>query len=133
MYKIEPKKDSVILVLDDSEQTCRSLWRDIRALGRRAIFTVSTSEAVSWMNDPDIYIDTVVVDLFLGHTDGLEILTYTAREFPDIRRILISGQVLDSQLQLARVSGRAHAVIPKPWSRRTLAQALQLHPRVSNQ
>ena len=128
VQSVTSDENPVILVLDDSEQTCRALWRDIRALGRRAIYTVSTNEAVTWLTDPEIFIDTLVVDLFLGSNDGLEVLAFTAREFPLVRRVLISGQVLVTQLQLACLCGRAHAVIQKPWNRHKLAQALRLPP-----
>lgn len=127
MPTIENKKP-VTLIVDDIEDVCLALRRDLRALCRRAIYSLSVDEAVVWMADPDIRIDSTVVDLFLGSHDGLELLSFVARWHPEIHRVLISGRVLSTQLQLALASGYAHAALTKPWTRHRLAKALLLNP-----
>lgn len=113
-----------VLVIDDSREVCRALERDLRALGRRAVSAVTPLDAVGRLNDGARHIDTAIVDLRLGHADGLEFLTFLSDGHPGVRRILMSGNIRPCQLELAVTSGRAHAVLDKPWSRESLAKAI---------
>jgi CheY-like chemotaxis protein len=121
----EEPQEALVLVVDDSLGICRALKRDLKSLGYRAVYAVTTVDAIMLLLDPQVPIKAVVVDLFMGPDDGLEILDFLARWFPDIRRVLISGQVRMEQLNLARKSGRVQAVLQKPWSRDDLARALE--------
>lgn len=123
----EEPQEALVLVVDDSLGICRALKRDLKSLGCRAVYAATTLDAIMLLLDPQVPIEAAVVDLFLGPDDGLEILDFLAMWFPDIRRVLISGQVRIEQLDLARSSGRVQAVLQKPWSRDGLAGALELH------
>lgn len=122
----EALREKLVLVVDDSLGICRALKRDLESLGCRTVYAVTTVDAIMLLLDPQVRIETAVVDLFLGPDDGLEILDFLARWYPDIRRVLISGQVRIEQLELARDSGRVQAVLQKPWSRGDLAGALEI-------
>jgi CheY-like chemotaxis protein len=119
-------RESLVLVVDDSLGICRALKRDLRSLGCRTVYAVNTVDAIMLLLDPLVQIETAVVDLFLGADDGLEILDFLAKWYPDIRRVLISGQIRMEQLMLAQDSGRVQAVLQKPWSRDELARALEI-------
>ena len=122
----ECRREKLVLVVDDSLGICRALKRDLRSLGCRTVYAVNTVDAIMLLLDPLVQIETAVVDLFLGPDDGLEILDFLAKWYPDIRRVLISGQVRIEQLLLAQDSGRVQAVLQKPWSRDELARALEI-------
>jgi CheY-like chemotaxis protein len=122
---IELPPDPVILLVDDCENTCRALGRDLRALGRCSLAVSDPTSAVMLLLDPDVRVEAAVVDLFLGADDGLDLLGFLEKRHPDIRRVLISGQVRSAQLDLALASGRADAVLSKPWSRKALAAVLR--------
>jgi len=131
-HTIEAGKDqreNLVLVVDDSLGICRALKRDLKSFGCRTVYAVTTVDAIMLLLDPQVHIETAVVDLFLGPDDGLEILDFLARWYPDIRRVLISGQVRIEQLELARDSGRVQAILKKPWSRGDLAGALEIRDR----
>lgn len=115
-----------VLVIDDSRQVCRALERDLRALGRRAISAATPLDAVGRLNDGERHIDTAIVDLRLGHADGLEFLSFLSDGHSGVRRILMSGDIRPCQLELAVSSGRAHAVLEKPWSREGLSKVLAI-------
>lgn len=112
-----------VLVVDDSREVRHALQRDLRALGECGVLAATPLEAVSCLNETP-HIDTAIVDLRLGHADGLDFLCFLAEDHPTVRRVLMSGNIRPTQLELAIVSGRAHAVLEKPWSRRSLAQVI---------
>jgi CheY-like chemotaxis protein len=113
-----------VLIVDDSVGVRRALERDLYALGRYAVSAATPLEAVDWLTDDTRCFDTAIVDLRLGHADGLEFLTFLTDGHPVLRRILMSGNIPFSLLRLAVVSGGANAVLDKPWSRESLARAL---------
>lgn len=113
-----------VLVVDDSAGVRRALERDLYALGRCAVSAATPLEAVDWLTDGSRRFDTAIVDLRLGHADGLEFLTFLSDGHPALRRILMSGNIPFSLLRLATVSGRANAVLDKPWTRDSLARVL---------
>lgn len=113
-----------VLVIDDAPQVCRALERDLHALGRRAVSAATLEEAVTSLSGGERHIDAALVDLRLGQADGLELLAFLADRRPDVRRILMSGNLRPCQLELAVTSGRAHAVLDKPWSRADLRRVL---------
>ena len=120
-----------VLVVDDSEGVCHALGRDLRALGRRSVSAANPLDGVMCLIDPDTFIDSASVDLNLGRSDGLDLLAFLTSRHPDVRRVLISGQVRMERLNLARDSGQAQAVLQKPWSRDDLAGALELSGRTA--
>lgn len=116
----------MVLVVDDCEEICRALKGELARLGRRVVYALNPMDAICMLIDPDLPIDSVIVDLFLGECDGLEVLHFISKKRPDLRRVLISGQVGNQHLELAQASGSAHAVVPKPWDPDQLARALEL-------
>lgn len=120
-HRVAPPHE--VLVIDDSSEVRRALQRDLRALGECAVLAATPLDAVDCLNEAR-NIDTAIVDLRLGHADGLEFLCFLAEAHPSIRRVLMSGNIRPGQLELAIVSGRAHAVLEKPWSRKGLGQVI---------
>jgi CheY-like chemotaxis protein len=112
------------LVVDASVQVQKSLGRDLTSLGHNAIAAATPLEAMTRLQDPQAEFDVVLVDLCSGAVDGLEFLRYLAEHHPTARRVLMSGDVRPDQLKLARVTGQADDVLPKPWNRAVLARVM---------
>jgi CheY-like chemotaxis protein len=118
------RPDAAVLVVDDSAEVCLALERDLRAMGRRAFSAVTPLDAVRHLLDAQAGIETAVVDLYLGQADGMDLLAYLADDLPKVRRVIMSGTLREDQLQAALVSGRAQAILHKPWDRGALADAI---------
>jgi CheY-like chemotaxis protein len=115
-----------VLILDDSAGVGQALTRDLRRLGLRAVAETSFQQAQHWLCPEEAAIETVVADLRLGEVDGSAVLLSLSERQPGIRRVLMSGDIRRGQLELARIAGHAHAVLPKPWDQPMLRRALGL-------
>lgn len=122
--RLEDPSRKWILVFDDSPEVCHALERDLRRLGRRALSALTSEEATILLAEQAPLVETALVDLRLGNADGLEFLGWLAERHPQIHRVLMSGCIRTCQLELAVSSGRAHAVLEKPWNRETLLKAV---------
>jgi response regulator RpfG family c-di-GMP phosphodiesterase len=68
-------------------------------------------------------VDTVIVNARIGAIDGLDVLTFVTESHPQVRRVLMAGSAPQWKLDAALSSGRAHALIGKPWTRDSLIAA----------
>lgn len=113
-----------MLVVDDCDATCASLVEELRILGHRVGTARTPLEALRQIEQVQSHLRVVIVELFLGGTDGLEVLAYVANECPSVRRVVMSGSVRPCQLELAVRQQQAHAILVKPWNRRQLLAAV---------
>jgi CheY-like chemotaxis protein len=113
-----------VLVVDESELVCKSLQRDLTALGHRVVCAWTPEQIAARIHDPYVRYDIAVIDQSLGSTEGLELLREVAGLHPGVHRVLMSGSV--SQSKLAQIMGKADGILPKPWSRRALLAVLPL-------
>lgn len=118
---------SSVLVVDEEPRICHALEHDLHALGRHSVSVTSNAEALERLEDRSAPIDAALVDLRIGHTEGLELIEALRERYPDVYRVLMSGDVRPCQLDLAVQSGKAHAILCRPWTRSGLAQILS-HP-----
>lgn len=115
---------ATILVIDPDDATRDALEHDLRALGHQPLAVSTPLEALSWLERPGTHISTVFVDVTPGSAQGLDVLDFLGEHHPEIRRVVMAGEVRPFRLDLALRSGRAHQVLKKPWDRRHLAEAV---------
>ena len=124
-----------VLVIDDDRLVGRMLVAHIRAAGHEAKVTDDPEEflslAESWRPTH------VFVDLVMGDTDGLEMLTRLA-EMKCTASVVIQsgmgGRVLEAARQFAEANGLAYAgLLPKPFTRDAVAKVLAQSPHVAEE
>jgi CheY-like chemotaxis protein len=123
---LEETAGASVLIVDDSTEICSALRMQLRRLGHRAFAVGTPLEAVHFLQQPNS-ISVALVDLVLGTSNGLDVLAYLADQHPKVRRVLMSGRALPSQLELARQTAfpfSAHEVLPKPWTESALTRAV---------
>jgi CheY-like chemotaxis protein len=120
--EVSGKRAQRALVVDDSAHVRQSLMRDLVSLGHSAIAAATPLEAMMRLEDPLAEFDVVLVDLCSKTFDGLALLRYLAEHHPSTRRVLMSGDVRPDQLKLARLTGQADDVLPKPWDKGELSR-----------
>jgi len=79
----------VVLVLDDEELLLRALERILRPEGHEVRCARDLAEAAPHLEDPAL--DVVLVDLFLGEANGLDVLDHVARESLEVEVIVMTG------------------------------------------
>ncbi|MFH0899764.1 MAG: PilZ domain-containing protein [Pseudomonadota bacterium] len=117
-----------VLVVESSQDVCSTLDRDLRALGRRAVFRATGVDALALLGEPGRRIDTVIVSVHLGITEGMDVFSALADDHPGIRRILFANGLRRCQAELAITAGKAQAILERPWSRETLASVVFSQP-----
>ena len=119
---------ATVLVISADDGSRATLEHDLRALGREAVSVSTPLEALAWLERPGTCIETVVVDVSPGATQGLDVLDFVGEAHPTMRRVVMADEVHPFRLDLALRSGRAHRVLRKPWDRDHLQEALGSAP-----
>jgi DNA-binding NtrC family response regulator len=114
----------VVLVVDDNETVGRALVRDLRMLGRQAVFVTTPLDAIKYLQSDLSRVEVAMVDFDLLTSDGLQVLSFLEKEYPGVRRVLMSGCVGAPVLERAEISGFAEATFEKPWDRERLSKIL---------
>ncbi|KAA0690243.1 response regulator [Neorhizobium sp. P12A] len=104
-----------VLVVDD-DPSIRNLLVDYLTQHAFAVSAVSDSQQMARVLSSDT-VDLVVVDLNLGHEDGLEIVNMLART-SDARIIVISGDRLEEADKVVGLELGAADYVTKPFSMR---------------
>jgi len=127
-----------ILFVDDDEQILNALKRLTRVLKERVFLCQDSREAMNIIKSE--HIDIVVSDYRMPNIDGISLLSEISNNYPEIIRIMLTGNA-DVDVMLGAINnGRIWGFIEKPWQGAqllsTLKQAVQtrhlLRSRVNN-
>ncbi len=110
-----------ILVIDDEPTVLESIEQVLQTAGHKITSAGSGSDAIrSFRADPP---DLVITDIFMPDPDGLQLIVYFHKFFPDLPIIAITGNPRGNTLQVAKTLGAA-AALPKPFSVEELLSAV---------
>lgn len=114
----------LVLVVDDDESLCESLWDLLRERNLRVGMVHTERAAVEALADQNFQV--VLVDLRLPGGDGRTVLDVLQRSYPESRTVLITGHAVefDDVVAHARNYG-ADAVCCKPFDVRTLLATVE--------
>ena len=103
-----------VLVVDDDELVLRAFEREFRPLHLQVETASSAKEALARLEENDGYA-VVISDLRMPGMDGINLLDRIRGKYPDIQRILISGQAEfeDAVRVINRVG--LFSFFAKPW------------------
>lgn len=122
-----------VLILDDDIDNCQTIENIITFSGHQVL---STYDSQSFLNQVSSWCpQVVIVDLLLGDTDGITVLSAlpAAKDKPDV--IVLSG-THQRLLEAASRSARSHGFnvlgcLAKPFSPEALRQLLKKHSRAT--
>ncbi|GAA4426439.1 response regulator [Bremerella cremea] len=124
-----------ILFVDDEPNVLSGLRRTLRQFrGQWALlFANGAEEAVSILRKRKL--DVIVTDMQMPRITGAQLLKYVGDKYPDIVRVMLSGQSDEESLQLS--VSRTHQYFTKPCDPVELFQAVSrscaLRDRLSNE
>jgi response regulator RpfG family c-di-GMP phosphodiesterase len=123
--------DSVILAVDDEPAVLAALIRLLRPDGIEVLTADGGAKAISILEECSASISAVVSDYSMPGMNGAEFLRVARLRWPDITRVLLTGNADLPAAARAVNEGQLSRLYTKPWHgdefRQAIAQALEQH------
>lgn len=110
--------DIKIIFVDDESFILSSIRRAMRTYPYQVFFAESAMDALEILKDNDI--DIIISDMRMPVVGGIELLRQVRDKYPKVYRLILSGQVDQSEVFKAIMSGIAFEYLTKPWSNEQL-------------
>lgn len=118
-----------VLLVDDEPNVLKALGRSLRQESIEILTAPSGADALDIMREQPV--DLLISDMRMPGMSGAELLAIAAREWPDTRRVLLTGYAdLESTIKAVN-EGRISSYLNKPWNDVELRQIVSelLHAR----
>lgn len=122
---------AAILCVDDEEIILNSLESQLRnCFGDRFIYEFCQSadeahEVITELDAEKIRILIIVSDWLMPGIKGDEFLIQVHKKFPQIVKIILTGQADAAAIERARQQANLHRCIHKPWEEHELIEAIK--------
>ncbi len=124
-------KKSVILCVDDEKVILDSLKIQIRNEFQDKFYYETAEcandalEIIEELQEDDINILIIVSDWLMPGMKGDEFLIQVHQSFPDIVKVMLTGQADQKAVERAKRHANLHALLQKPWKKDDLIQVLK--------
>lgn len=121
----------VILCVDDERVVLQSLKTQLKqAFKDNYLYEVAEDadealEVISELNEEEIDIILIVSDWLMPGMKGDELLIRIHEKFPDIIKIMLTGQADEAAVQRAAEQANLHCCLHKPWSEEELIETIK--------
>ena len=112
-----------ILIIDDDE-TLREMLREVLTRSGHHVLSAENGELGIRIIETHS-VDLVITDIYMPHTDGLEVTIKLRETHPEIKIIVISGNAPEFYVDSAMMLG-AHDSLKKPF------QLLELESKINS-
>jgi len=130
-YK-EPKMPKLsILCVDDEVIILNSLLRQLQAaFGDRYVYETSENaeealEIIEELQAESTDVIVIVSDWLMPGMKGDEFLIEVQKKFPNVVKILLTGQADEAAVERAKEQANLHRYLQKPWSEQELIACIQ--------
>ena len=104
----------VILIVDDEPGNLGAFARSFR----KEFQVVTADSGTSALQAMETHaVDLVITDYTMPNMNGIEVLLAIAEQWPDAKRMIVSGHSDLPVLHEAARSGLAAKLLPKPWNK----------------
>jgi CheY-like chemotaxis protein len=123
--------EQVILCVDDEEIVLNSLEMQLKEqLGEKYIYEFAESaedalEIIEELDEENIEILVIVSDWLMPGLKGDEFLIKVHEKFPNIVKVLLTGQADDKAVERAKAKANLHRCIHKPWETGELINSIK--------
>ncbi len=116
-----------LLIVDDEEQVLMALRRTLEPEGYRVITTTHPKDVLDLIQRERV--DLLISDIDMGPVSGVDLVASVRAWYPDVVRILLTGNAnLETALEAIN-SGEVYRYLTKPWVpaaiRETVRSALE--------
>lgn len=122
--------DTAILCVDDEKVVLDSLKRQLRRrFGSDYTYEIAESADDAWevieeLKEDGVKVVVIVSDWLMPGTKGDEFLIKVHEKYPDIVKIMLTGQAEVAAVERARQQANLHRYLHKPWSEEELTEAI---------
>ncbi|EDN66837.1 two-component response regulator [Beggiatoa sp. PS] len=122
---------AVILCVDDERLILDSLLRQLEdAFGDNYLYEFAENaedalELLDELNEEGLKVVGIISDWLMPGIKGDELLIRVHEKFPQMIKILLSGQADEAALERAKQHAKLHRCIYKPWSEKELVETLK--------
>lgn len=122
---------TVILCVDDERLILDNLLRQLEeAFGNNYLyeFAENAEDALELLDELDkegLKVVAIISDWLMPGIKGDELLIRVHEKFPQMIKILLSGQADEAALERAKQYAKLHCCIYKPWSEKELVETLK--------
>ena len=121
---------SAIICVDDEVTILDSLKKQLKRQFRdRFIYEVAESAEEAWeiiseLKEDNIEIIAIVSDWLMPGIKGDEFLISIHQRFPEIVKIMLTGQASEMAIEKAKKEANLHACLYKPWTEEELIKII---------
>ena len=121
----------IILCVDDEKVVLKSLKTQLKsAFGNAYVYEMAESpadalELIDELNDDEISLILIVSDWLMPGMKGDEFLVRVHQKFPNIVKIMLTGQADEVAVNRAFHEANLHRCLPKPWSESELIDTIK--------
>ncbi|GAB4539633.1 MAG: response regulator [Pleurocapsa sp.] len=118
---------SAIICVDDEVVILESLKKQLkRKFEDRFVYEVAESAEEAWeiieeLQADNISIIVIVSDWLMPGTKGDEFLIQINQRFPQVVKVMLTGQADETAIEKAKTEANLHACLYKPWTEDDLA------------
>ena len=120
-----------IVCVDDENIILESLGEQIEKIfGDEYIYESAENadeglEVIAELSDEDIDVLVIVSDWLMPGKKGDEFLIEVHKKFPNIVKVMLTGQADESAIKNAKENADLHACLNKPWTQQELEQTIR--------
>ncbi|MEG3848151.1 response regulator [Microcoleus sp. herbarium19] len=121
----------IILCVDDEKVVLKSLKTQLKsAFGNAYVYEMAETpadalELIDEFNDEEISIILIVSDWLMPGMKGDEFLIRVHQKFPNIVKIMLTGQADEAAVNRAFYEANLHRCLQKPWSESELIETIK--------
>lgn len=121
----------IILCVDDEKVVLKSLKTQLKsAFGNAYVYEMAESpadalELIDELNDNEISLILIVSDWLMPGMKGDEFLIRVHQKFPNIVKIMLTGQADEKAVNRAFIEANLHRCLQKPWSESELIETIK--------
>ena len=115
--------EHTVLLVDDDAKLLNGLQRSLSGERYQILTAVSAAEAAAMLKS--FPVDVIVSDEQMPGMSGTELLTQVRRDYPDVIRMILTGNATVPVLLRAIKDGSVHQFLTKPCDAIELASAIR--------